>query len=125
MRMIISTSASVPFARRCSRIRAILSRMASAAPASITFAPSAVATRCLQKSARSNAGHVNNGHAAVDAVRGSDYDVVLMDIQMPGLDGVAATRQIRELAAPKCDVRIIAMTANAMEGAKTIISKPA
>jgi signal transduction histidine kinase/CheY-like chemotaxis protein/HPt (histidine-containing phosphotransfer) domain-containing protein len=68
------------------------------------------------------AGHevvvVENGHQAVDAVRRSDYDLVLMDIQMPELDGIAATKEIRALAPPKCTIAIIAMTANAMAGAK-------
>jgi signal transduction histidine kinase/DNA-binding response OmpR family regulator/HPt (histidine-containing phosphotransfer) domain-containing protein len=59
-----------------------------------------------------------NGHQAVDAVRRSEFDVILMDIQMPELDGVQATRQIRALADPKCNVPIIAMTAHAMAGAK-------
>ena len=68
------------------------------------------------------AGHsvetVENGHQAVDAVRRTDYDVVLMDVQMPELDGVAATQQIRQLPPPKCDVPIIALTAHAMSGAR-------
>jgi signal transduction histidine kinase/CheY-like chemotaxis protein len=68
------------------------------------------------------AGHivdvVSNGHQAVDAVRDGDYDVVLMDIQMPELDGVQATAQIRALPPPKSEIRIIALTANAMSGAK-------
>jgi signal transduction histidine kinase/DNA-binding response OmpR family regulator len=70
----------------------------------------------------SKAGHavdvVTNGHQAVDAVRDHEYDVVLLDIQMPELDGTQAAAQIRALPAPKSGVRMIALTANAMSGAK-------
>jgi CheY-like chemotaxis protein len=59
-----------------------------------------------------------NGVQAVDQMRRHDFDVVLMDIQMPELDGPGATRQIRALPAPKCHVPIIAMTANAQPGAR-------
>jgi signal transduction histidine kinase/DNA-binding response OmpR family regulator len=68
------------------------------------------------------AGHdvevAENGHQAVDAVRNSRFDVVLMDIQMPELDGVQATRQIRNLDPERRDIPIIAMTAHAMAGAR-------
>jgi signal transduction histidine kinase/DNA-binding response OmpR family regulator len=70
----------------------------------------------------SKAGHhvevAANGHQAVDAVRRADYDVVLMDVQMPELDGIQATKQIRALPPPKCNVPIIALTAHAMAGAR-------
>lgn len=68
------------------------------------------------------AGHavevVDNGRQAVDAVRRNTYDVVLMDAQMPQLDGIGATREIRALPEPKCATPIIAMTADAMAGAE-------
>ncbi len=59
---------------------------------------------------------VANGQEAVEAVRRIPYDVVLMDCQMPELDGYAATARIRGDHGPGRQVPIIAMTANAMEG---------
>jgi CheY-like chemotaxis protein/HPt (histidine-containing phosphotransfer) domain-containing protein len=61
---------------------------------------------------------VENGLQAVAEVRDGDYDVVLMDVQMPELDGIEATARIRALPSPKRAVRIIALTANAMNGAR-------
>ncbi len=56
-----------------------------------------------------------NGQEAVDAVRRQTYDVILMDVQMPELDGIGATRQIRQIQPDPCQPRIIALTANATE----------
>jgi GAF domain-containing protein/CheY-like chemotaxis protein len=56
-----------------------------------------------------------DGLAAIEAVARADYDVVLMDVQMPELDGLEATRRIRARW-PERPLRIVAMTANAMAG---------
>jgi two-component system sensor histidine kinase/response regulator len=66
-----------------------------------------------------NADIANNGQEAVDAIRRQPYDIIFMDEQMPVLDGIEATRQIRQAqatgdrAVPK-HLRIVALTANAM-----------
>lgn len=59
----------------------------------------------------------NNGFEAIEAVKKNDFDAVLMDIQMSGLDGLSTTRRIRELEKPGvAELPIIAMTAHAMAG---------
>jgi signal transduction histidine kinase/DNA-binding response OmpR family regulator len=69
-----------------------------------------------------NAGHTvetaENGREAVAAVERGDYDVVLMDVQMPELDGVEAMHLIRAMPAPRGAIPIIALTAHAMSGAR-------
>ena len=56
------------------------------------------------------------GLEAIEKVKSSDYDLVLMDIQMPGMNGVEATQKIRnDLDESKKNIKIIAMTANVMK----------
>jgi len=57
-----------------------------------------------------------NGIEAVDAVKTRPYDVVLMDIAMPEMGGIEATRRIRELDPGKARIPLIALTAHAMRG---------
>ncbi len=56
----------------------------------------------------------DNGQIAVDMVQAAPYDIVLMDMQMPVMDGVTATMEIRKLD-QMMDLPIVAMTANAMQ----------
>jgi len=62
-----------------------------------------------------NVALANNGQEAVNAVKENEYDAVLMDVQMPVMDGYTATREIRKDERFK-ELPIIAMTAHAMAG---------
>jgi len=60
---------------------------------------------------------VNNGREALEAMESSSFDCILMDVQMPEMDGIEATQRIRKLPDPvKANIPIIALTANALKG---------
>lgn len=59
---------------------------------------------------------VPGGREAVEAAEMSFYDIIIMDVQMPGVDGIEATKMIRSGRSLNPDVIIIAMTARAMKG---------
>ena len=57
---------------------------------------------------------VSDGQQALDAVAGQPFDLVLMDVRMPHMDGLEATRRIRAMPGPASALAIVAMTADAM-----------
>lgn len=61
---------------------------------------------------------VSNGKQAVEAVKSNDYDIVLMDISMPEMDGMMATKAIRQLPDDKANIPIVALTAHTLAGDK-------
>ncbi len=75
-----------------------------------------VATALIDK-AGINVDVAGDGIEALDALKRENYSLILMDVQMPHMDGLKATREIREVMEIH-DIPIIAMTANAMKGDK-------
>lgn len=76
---------------------------------------------------------VENGSEAVSAVGADDFDLVLMDVQMPLMDGLEATRRIRQMDKPLGDIPILGLTASVHEealercidaGMNTVVAKP-
>ena len=80
------------------------------------------ATRALLVRAGYEVSVARTGHEAIALLRDQDFELVLMDVQMPGMDGVEATRIIRGDPAfeDKRSIPVIALTAFAMEGEKEL-----
>src|ERR1019366_799063 len=57
---------------------------------------------------------VEGGEAAIAAVLAREFDIILMDVNMPGMDGLEVTRRIRALASPAAQIPIVALTADVM-----------
>jgi signal transduction histidine kinase/DNA-binding response OmpR family regulator/HPt (histidine-containing phosphotransfer) domain-containing protein len=109
--------------RECGRTRKFNSAMNRIQPLKILVAEDNFVNQQLMLRVLTKAGHevllANHGREAVELLENNSCDIVLMDVQMPHLDGYEATREIRAAGrqSPSGDpVPIVALTANAMKG---------
>ncbi len=93
--------------------------MAQRLPLRILLAEDNIVNQKVAKALLGRQGYttdvVSDGQAAVDAVRANDYDLVLMDVQMPVLDGIGASKAIRADLRIAHQPRIVALTASVLE----------
>ena len=99
-----------------SRNTVLVTHFESSRPLSILVAEDNQINQMLIHKILSDVGHVcymvENGELAVEAVKSGDFELILMDVRMPVMDGPEATRQICKLPSPFCDIPIIACTAD-------------
>jgi CheY-like chemotaxis protein/HPt (histidine-containing phosphotransfer) domain-containing protein len=89
-----------------------------ARPLRLLVVDDVAANRQIARAMLRSAGHsvevAEDGVGALLALTNGGFDAVLMDLQMPTMDGFEATRRIRALPPPACDVPVIALTASAL-----------
>ncbi len=114
-------SVALPDARAAERLEVTAAVAPSAAPTTplrILVVEDVFINQDIIRAVLEKASHVvdvvSDGADAIAAVQSTRYDIVLMDVQMPGMDGITATQRIRALAHPAKSVPIIAMTANVL-----------
>lgn len=92
---------------------------APSAPLKILVAEDNATNQLVVRMLLESLGHrvdvAHDGVEAVEAARERHYDLILMDVSMPGLDGIEATRQIRAMPGERGNVPIFALTANALD----------
>ncbi|GAB4502833.1 MAG: hypothetical protein Fur0035_23900 [Anaerolineales bacterium] len=118
---LITIFESVPSPKKQAGTRPLFDpQMGERHPLHILLAEDNVVNQKVAKSILERMGYradvASNGLEALEALRRQPYDVVLMDMQMPEMDGEEATRHIRADWPPEDQPRVIAMTANALEG---------
>ncbi len=90
----------------------------TARPLEVLVVDDVLANRQIAQAMLRSAGHVvtlaEDGATALLALERQRFDVVLMDLQMPGMDGFETTRRLRALSPPACDVPVIALTASVL-----------
>lgn len=106
--------------RRASAATSLQGAMAARHPLRILLAEDNAINQKVALSVLENLGYsaqiVSNGRQAVEAFQQEGFDAVLMDVQMPEMDGMEATQYLRATLPDNRQPRIIAMTANAMQG---------
>ena len=105
------------------QVRATQAMSSQATPLNILVAEDHIVNQKLLAIVLQRMGHnvtfCENGELAVKALQDKAYDVVLMDIHMPVMDGLSATRAIRAMDNGRAETPIIALTADVLEVART------
>jgi two-component system, sensor histidine kinase and response regulator len=120
LRMVLGGSGTPTGRRPRTLVTEALLDRSSPKPARLLIAEDSEANRKLIRRVLQRAGYqcdeVANGHEALSACEQRHYDLILMDCQMPGLDGYAATRELRRREAGRKRTIVVALTAAAMKG---------
>jgi signal transduction histidine kinase/CheY-like chemotaxis protein len=100
--------------------RVALDRWVASRPLSILVAEDNAVNQYLIREILNKLGHSveieKDGQCAIELLNSGDFDLILMDIRMPVMDGLEATAAIRGMAGPKCNIPIIALTADIATG---------